>query len=113
MGGAAVAWAVTQTYDVSWNDYQRVVQTVGEKDLPDGLYFHVAGPEADGIRVMSLWDSEDSFNAFVEQRFAPAAVGLLGEEMVAQDPTSHVPLDVQHFLLAHAITPASHQIAFY
>jgi hypothetical protein len=37
---------------------------------------------------------------------------VLGADM-PDGPTSHLPLDVQHFLMAHAITPVSHRIAFY
>ena len=107
-----MAWAVTETFDVSWEDYQRIVGEVGEGDLPDGLYFHAAGPDADGIRTMSVWDSEESHRSFVEGRSTPAAVRVLGEER-ATGPTSSAAIDARHFLMAHAITPASHQVAFY
>ena len=73
-----MAWAVTETFDVSWEDYRRVVDE-GSADLPDGLHDHLAGPEANGIRTMSVWESEEDFNAFREQRGAPAAARVLGE----------------------------------
>jgi hypothetical protein len=107
-----VAWAVTETFDGSWEDYRRIAAEIGERDIPDGLYFHVAGPCQDGFRTMSVWDSEEAHDAFVEQRAAPAAQRVLGKER-ATGPTSHTAIDVEHFVMAHAITPASHQIAFY
>jgi hypothetical protein len=107
-----VAWAITTTFDVSWEDYRRIVDEIGETDLPDGLYFHVAGPEANGIRTMSLWDSEESYTSFVEQRSAPVAARVLGEAS-ATGPTSSVSIGVEHLVMSHAITPVSHQPAFY
>jgi hypothetical protein len=107
-----VAWAVTETFDVSWDEYRRIVEEIGEGDLPDGLYFHVAGREQDGIRTMSLWDSEQSHRAFVEERSRPAAARVLGEEN-ATGPASSASITVEHFLMAHAMTPASHRVAFY
>ena len=107
-----MAWAVTETFDVSWEDYRRIVDEIGERDLPDGLYFHVAGREHDGIRTISLWDSEQAYRSFTEQRAAPAAVRVLGEPN-ATGPTGSVSIGVEHLLMAHAITPASHQLAFY
>ena len=107
-----MAWAVTETFDVSWEDYRRIVDEIGERDLPDGLYYHLAGPEANGIRTMSVWESEEDFNAFREQRGAPAAARVLGDDK-ATGPTSHVAIDAEHFLMAHEMLPASHRIAFY
>jgi hypothetical protein len=107
-----VTWAVTETFDVSWEDYRRIVGAIGEGDLPDGLYFHVAGREENGIRTMSLWDSEQSYRRFVEERSGPAAARVLGEDR-ATGPATSASISVEHFLMAHAITPASHQLAFY
>jgi hypothetical protein len=104
-------WGVTQTYAVSWDDYQRVVEVLGE-DPPDGLYFYAAGPEAEGTRIMSVWDSAESYEAFRERHLRPTAALMLGAD-VPDGPMSHMPLDVQHFLIAHAMTPVSHRIAFY
>ena len=108
-----MTWAVTETFDVSWQDYRRIVDAIGEGDLPDGLYFHVAGRHEEGIRTMSLWDSEQSYRRFVEERSAPAAARVLGDEEAATGPATSASISVEHFLMAHAITPASHQLAFY
>ena len=61
---------------------------------------------------MSLRDSEESYRRFVEERSAPAAARVLGAEN-ATGPATSAAIDVEHFLMAHAITPASHQLAFY
>ena len=104
-------WAVTETFQVSREDYRRVVDEVGDRDLPDGLYFHVAGRDGEGVRTMSVWETEETFNAFVEQRGAPAAARVLGADQAG--PASTVAIDVEHFLMAHAMTPVSHRPAFY
>ena len=107
-----MAWAVTETFDVSWEDYRRIAEEIGERDVPDGLYFHVAAPEGEGVRTMSLWESEDDHERFVEQRAAPAAARVIGEER-ATGPASHLAIHAQHVVMAHAMGPASHRVAFY
>lgn len=39
---------------------------------PAGARLRVAGPAEGGWRVVSLWDSKEAFDEFVEQRLLPA-----------------------------------------
>ena len=41
-------------------------------DPPAGAQFRVAGPTETGWRIVSLWDSRDSFDAFLHDRLTPA-----------------------------------------
>jgi heme-degrading monooxygenase HmoA len=36
----------------------------------------MAGPTADGWRIVSLWDSEADFERFRDERLAPALTGI-------------------------------------
>jgi hypothetical protein len=39
--------------------------------LPDGVQVHIAGPIEGGWRVITVWDSEDQFNRFRDEKLAP------------------------------------------
>jgi hypothetical protein len=41
-------------------------------DPPPGARFRMAGPMHGGWRVLSLWESREAFESFVDQRLKPA-----------------------------------------
>jgi hypothetical protein len=47
-----------------------------EGSPPAGARIRMAGPTADGWRIVSLWDSEADFERFRDERLAPALVGI-------------------------------------
>ena len=50
-----------------------IVQALNlEGDPPEGARLRLAGPTSTGWRVVSLWDSRESFDAFVNARLTPA-----------------------------------------
>ncbi len=58
--------------------YDRVLAHLGLSESPAGGLVHVAGPSPNGgWRVIEVWDSVESANAFFEDRVRPAfeAVG--------------------------------------
>src|SRR5438445_422927 len=54
--------------------YEQVNQSMGVDGdhLPDGLIQHVAGRTDDGLLAVDVWDSEESFRRFAEERLGPA-----------------------------------------
>ena len=40
--------------------------------LPDGCQLHIAGPYEGGWRVITVWDSEESFQQFRDEKLIPA-----------------------------------------
>jgi hypothetical protein len=40
--------------------------------LPDGCQLHIAGPIENGWRVITVWESEDRFQQFREEKLIPA-----------------------------------------
>ena len=61
--------------------YDRMRELVGwDRDTPTGAKLHVSGFGDDGLRITDVWDFEQSFNTFLEQRLAPAIqqVGIQG-----------------------------------
>jgi hypothetical protein len=60
-----------------------------DQDVPDGAKLHVCGFADDGMHILDVWDSEQAFNAFFEQRIGPAVaeVGIEGQPDVKFFPT--------------------------
>lgn len=62
--------------------YDQTRAKVGwDRETPTGAKLHVSGFAEDGLRVVDVWDSEQSFNNFFGQRLAPAIqeIGIQGE----------------------------------
>jgi hypothetical protein len=77
--------------------YDRARELVGwDRDTPAGAKLHVSGFGDDGLHVTDVWDSEQSFNTFMEQRLAPAIqkIGIPGQP------------DVKFFPLLGVLAPA-------
>jgi hypothetical protein len=66
-----------------------------DRDLPDGAKLHVCGFNNDGMHILDVWESEESFNAYFQQRIDPAvqAVGnqLLRHKLALTPPVSRRP----------------------
>jgi hypothetical protein len=72
-----------------------------EHDAADGALFHVAWMGDDGLHVVDVWESEQAFNTFAEQRLMPVVKGEIGIE---GDPQVR-------FSKAHRIFDAQHAAA--
>jgi hypothetical protein len=67
--------------EASLAQYDEAREKVGwEQDIPDGALFHVAWMGDDGFHVIDVWESEEKFNAFAEQRLMPVVKGDVGIE---------------------------------
>jgi hypothetical protein len=51
--------------------------------LPEGCRLHVAGPVENGWRVITVWDSEDRFQQFRDEKLIPAIREVDAEERIA------------------------------
>jgi hypothetical protein len=72
------AYAIVKDVPASWADYRRDV--VGwQGDALDGLLIRVAGPTAEGVRVIEIWRSKEQ----LEQTAAPIASETVRELVVA------------------------------
>lgn len=58
-------------------------QTMPGGQLPDGAQVHVAGPIENGWRVITVWDSEEQFNRFRDEKLIPALQEAGEEDRVA------------------------------
>jgi hypothetical protein len=72
-----VPYAFVQDVPASWQQYQQTVVRLLEP-VPVGLILHVAGPTAEGVRVIDIWESEQEWQQFRAERLAPAIAALGG-----------------------------------
>ena len=63
-----------------------------EGDKPAGGKYHVAWATPQGMRVVDVWESEASFQAFAQSRLMPAAIKLKipGEPKIETFPAYNV-----------------------
>lgn len=54
--------------------YRRTVEVVHPPDdgLPAGQVYHAAGPSEGGILIVSVWDSKDSYERFLNETLMPS-----------------------------------------
>ena len=64
-------------YDIatSWDLYQRSLADVASPP-PEGLILHLAGPTDEGVRVVSVWLSEQAAERFWRDRVGPAIAAM-------------------------------------
>jgi hypothetical protein len=51
--------------------------------LPDGCQLHIAGPTENGWRVITVWDSDDQFQQFRDEKLVPAIREAGSEQRIA------------------------------
>ena len=65
--------------DLTSPEYRAVLDKLGVETRPEGgIYLHLTTPTDFGFRIVEIWDREDGFNRFLEDRLGPAseAVGM-------------------------------------
>jgi hypothetical protein len=70
---------------VTRDQYEAVREAVRwDADTPDGAKLHVVGFGDDGMHVTDVWESQEQFDRFMQERLGPAIqqVGLEGEPEV-------------------------------
>jgi hypothetical protein len=80
---AVVVVAEMESGDQDFYDKVTAKAMPGGDQLPEGGRVHIAGPHGNGWRVITVWDSEDQFHAFRNEKLIPAIREVLGEEGVA------------------------------
>jgi hypothetical protein len=64
------------------DQYDQAREKVGwDRDVPTGAKLHVSGFGDDGLHVLDVWESEQAFGGFMEERLQPAIqeIGIQGE----------------------------------
>jgi hypothetical protein len=93
-----MAYAFTQDVPIDASFYERIRAALGD-ETPEGLVIHLAveRPEG-GLRYYDVWESEEAWDRFGEDRLHPVVHGMLAEvfgDELPDEPDRH-PLPVIH-----------------
>ena len=92
--------AVITNLEAGSDQYDQVNAKLEPDDNPpEGMIVHAAGQRQDGgMRVFDVWESEEAYNTFREQRLMPAVEEVLGG--IPDEPP-----DIEIYELHHFIKP--------
>lgn len=68
--------------EATQEQYEQARAKVGwDRNTAEGAKLHISAFGDDGLHVTDIWDSEQTFNSFMEQRLAPAIaeIGIPGQ----------------------------------
>ena len=57
--------------------------------LPEGCQVHIAGPVDNGWRVITVWDSDEQFQQFRQDKLIPALREAGGDDRIAPEISSN------------------------
>ncbi len=64
--------------------YEEVsAKTLPDDQLPEGCRLHIAGPMDGGWRVITVWDSEEQFQQFRNEKLIPTIQEVGREDVLA------------------------------
>ncbi len=104
-----MTYAFTQDVPIDAAFYRRVLEGLGD-DPPEGLIVHLAveRPEG-GLRYFDVWESEEDWDRFAEERLHPVVhpllSGLFGDNFPPEP--ERVPLPVVHVWTQSGATAAN------
>ena len=92
---------IQKAAQATWGDYERVQQAMTASGPPAGLIYHAAGEQPDGRwQGVTIWESQEDFNRFLEERVWPAVRASLGDEMADAGPPPTEWFEAKHVLTA-------------
>jgi hypothetical protein len=89
---------IQKSTEATWDDYERVQGALGDEP-PAGLIYHAAG-EIEGGRwqAVSVWESQDDFNRFLEDRIMPAVQETLDPKLAEGGPPPTEWFEAKHIV---------------
>lgn len=95
-----MAYAFVQTLKgMEDADYEKIRIGLGN-DVPEGLILHVAGPVEGGYRYLDVWESEEAWGRFHDERLHPMLeqAGILKDAGKRIFSTEEPLLEVRHLI---------------
>lgn len=100
-------YAFTQDVPINAAIYDRILQGLGDEP-PKGMLVHIAveRPEG-GLRYIDVWESEEDWDRFAEERLHPVVHPMLGQAFGGEIPPEpdRVPLPVIHVWQGAVVAP--------
>jgi hypothetical protein len=94
-----MAWVqIQKSTEATWEDYEKVQDALGD-DPPSGLLYHAAGEVEGGTwQSVSVWESQDDFNRFLEERIMPAVERSLDPKFAQGGPPPTEWFEAKHVI---------------
>jgi hypothetical protein len=93
-----MTYAFTQDVPIDAAFYKRIIDGLGDTP-PEGLIVHIAAERPEGgLRYLDVWESEQDWDRFTEERLHPVVHPLLAEIFgndLPPEPEQH-PMHVLH-----------------
>jgi hypothetical protein len=87
---------IQKAQQTTWSDYEQLANAIGDT-APDGLIYHAAGEQENGNwQSVSVWESEDHFNRFRDDRLLPAVRETLGDDIADAGPPPTESFEAKH-----------------
>ena len=92
-----MTYAFTQDVPIAASAYQRILEGLGA-DPPKGLIVHLVVQREGGLRYFDVWDSEQDWDRFAEERLHPVIHPILARRFGDELPPEpeRTPLAVLH-----------------
>jgi hypothetical protein len=89
---------IQKSTEATWEDYEKVQRVLGD-DAPEGLLYHAAG-EIEGGRwqAVSVWESQEHFDRFRDERLMPAVQEALPASLAEGGPPPTEWFETRHVM---------------
>jgi len=90
---------ITEVDDGTLEQYDQVSEKIiGDGPPADGLICHFAGAkQGGGFRIFEVWESEEQFQRFQEERVAPAVTEVVGPD---SEPSRREVFEIHNQMMA-------------
>jgi hypothetical protein len=62
---------------ITHREFRSIIDEMGVELRPEpGIYQHISHPTETGYRIIEVWDSQEGFERFLENRMKPAIIKL-------------------------------------
>ena len=91
---------IQKASETGWDAYERVARGFGEQ-VPDGLIYHAAGVQENGNwQAVSIWETQEHFNRFRDERILPLVREVLGDDLADAGPPPTESFEARHIISA-------------
>ena len=89
---------IQKASETGWDEYSQIAKVLGDS-APAGLIYHAAGVQENGNwQSVTVWETEDDFNRFRDDRLMPLVQEVLGDELAAAGPPPTEWFEARHVL---------------
>jgi hypothetical protein len=81
-------WRQQET-ERSTENYDAINERLAGEDPPEGLIIHTAGFFGEGFRIFDVWESEEHFRRFLDEKVMPIVEEVAGPDAPQPDLSTY------------------------